>query len=152
MYNHCKVRWNSKNDQCLYITHYYITGNETNKMKLITYEPNIWEGSVPISSILMSFKWPQLRSMAHRHILSKNPELNEIERSLWMSMVRHLRGSLQMFHQWGHTLRPVVTISAISSLWSMFFIKSTGSSSQFGFVISPFGFSAHNAIMWQNDY
>jgi hypothetical protein len=56
---------------------------------------------------------------------------NEREVFLIM-MVQHMRGSLQMFHQRGHTAHTLVTISIVSSLCSMFIVMSLGSSSQFG--------------------
>jgi hypothetical protein len=53
-----------------------------------------------------------------------------------------MEGALQMFHQKGHTLRTLVRISTVPSLWRMFEVMSLGSSSQLGFVvvISSFAF------------
>lgn len=73
-----------------------------------------------------------------------------------MSMVRHIKGFLQMFHHNEHTYLALVTMPTTPTLWSMFSVNSLGSSSQFGhIVLSPFACFVgleHDAIMLIEQY
>lgn len=86
--------------------------------------------SVPKCSMVISRNWPELRSMAWRHIFSRS---KVVSKSSWlrMSMARHMEGSLQRLRQCMHTFCALSRISITPSLCRIDAVTSLGSSCQF---------------------
>lgn len=88
--------------------------------------------SVAKSSMVMSVRWPELRSIARRHMASRRMQsVSWRSPRLCMSMVRQMRGSFEMLRHSEQTLWAFLITSIVPTFTNIADTTSRGRSSQF---------------------